>query len=137
MTIKIEATHHDLVKIKNLTMAVDTVLDGGDCPSWRDVMYEVQEMLTEAELCEAEPLIKDEKIRKAVRAWAEANKMAEAWFVPIKDADGAYLYWELESIAWGQPMTICFSGEPPDALEDLGTYTIEKLCGSSSDEEEE
>lgn len=73
MTIKIEATHHDLEKIKNLTMAVDTVLDGGDYPSWRDVMYEVQELLTEAEIHEAEPLIKDDKIRKAVRAWAEAN----------------------------------------------------------------
>ena len=73
MTIKIEATRHELEKIENLARNVDTGLDGGDFPSWRDVMYEVQEMLTEAELCEAGPLIKDDKIRKAVRAWAEAN----------------------------------------------------------------
>lgn len=73
MTIKIEATRHDLVKIKELTMAVDAVLDGEDYPSWRDVMYGVQEMLTEAEIREAGPLIKDDKIRKAVRAWAKAN----------------------------------------------------------------
>lgn len=40
-----------------------------------------------AELCEdwedykpAEPLIKDEKIRKAVRAWAEANEVSQAQF---------------------------------------------------------
>lgn len=73
MTIKIEATRHNLVKIKELTMAVDAVLDGGDCPSWRNVMCEVQELLTEAEIREAGPLIKDDKIRKAVQTWAEAN----------------------------------------------------------------
>lgn len=75
MTIKIEATHHDLVKIKELAKSVDLALSdlGGPSSSWRAVMYEVQEMLTEAEICEVEPLVKDEKIRKAVRAWAEAN----------------------------------------------------------------
>lgn len=73
MTIKIEATRHELEKIETLARTVDAVLDGGDFPSWRDVLCEVQELLAEVELCEAEPLIKDEKIRKAVRAWAEAN----------------------------------------------------------------
>lgn len=74
MTIKIEATHHDLVKIKELAKSVDLVLNAlGTASSWRDVMCEVQELLAEAEIREAEPLIKDDKVRKAVRAWAEAN----------------------------------------------------------------
>lgn len=79
MTIKIEATHHDLAKIEKLVKSVDLVLNSqGSFSSWRDVMYEVQEMLAEAETREtetreAEPLIKDDKIRKAVRAWAKAN----------------------------------------------------------------
>ena len=84
----------------------------------------------------AEPLIKDDKIRKIIKAWAKVNKIAGVCAVPIKDAEGACLYWELESIEWGQPTTICFRGELPDTLEDLGTYTIEELCGGSSDEEE-
>ena len=135
MTIKIEATRHELEKIETLARTVDTVLDGGDSPSWRDVLYEVQEMLAEAETRETEPLIKDDKIRKAVRAWAEVNEIAEVCAVPIKDAEGACLYWELENIAWRQTITICFRGDLPDTLEELGTYTIEELCGSSSDEE--
>lgn len=83
-----------------------------------------------------EPLIKDDKIRKIVKEWAKVNKIAEVLAVPIKDAEGAYLYWELENIAWRQTITICFRGKLPDTLEDLGTYTIEELCGSSPDEEE-
>ena len=85
----------------------------------------------------AEPLIKDEKIRQIIKEWAKVNKIAEVLVVPIKDAEGAYLYWELENIAWRQTITICFRGKLPDTLEDLGTYTIEELCGSSSDEEGE
>lgn len=83
----------------------------------------------------AEPLIKDDKIRKIVKEWAKVDKIAEVCAVPIKDAEGACLYWELESMTWGQSIAICFRGELPDTLEDLGTYTIEELCGSSSDEE--
>lgn len=76
MTIKIEATPHDLAKIKELAKSVDLVLNVLGTPSsWRDVMSEVQKLLAEAEIRETEPLIKDDKIRKAVRAWAEANNV--------------------------------------------------------------
>ena len=119
MTIKIEAMPHELEKIENLARMVDTVLDGGDSPSWRDVMYEVQEMLTEAELCEAEPLIKDDKIRKAVRAWAEANNTER---VAIQNsyclsAEGD----ENENIVFAFPF-----------FKDIDynvSYTITELCG--------
>ena len=134
MTIKIEATPHELEKIKNLTMAVDTVLDGGDSPSWRDVMYEVREMLAEAEICEAEPLIKDEKIRQIVKAWAKVNETARVFVTTTKDPENGYLYWELAGVEWEQSITICFGGDLPDTLEDLVIYTIDELCGEEEEE---
>lgn len=72
----------------------------------------------------AEPLIKDEKIRKAVRAWAEANN----FFDEI----------EVHSLTAGTRFSIeCydieFLGYFIYDLEDNKTYTIDELCG----EEEE
>lgn len=67
----------------------------------------------------AEPLIKDEKIRKAVRAWAEgymATKVQyDAFWRGFRNRDATITVWE----------------ELP--LEDNKTYTIAELCG----EEEE
>ena len=85
----------------------------------------------------AEPLIKDDKIRQIIKAWAKVNEVESVFITAIKDPENGYLYWELAGIEWEQTITICFGGELPDTLEDLGTYTIEELCGSSSDEEGE
>lgn len=119
MTIKIEATPHELEKIETLARMVDTVLDGGDFPSWRDVMYEVQEMLAEAETREVKPLIKDEKVRKAVRAWAKANNTER---VAIQNnyclsAEGD----EIENIVFASPIFRDIDDDVP--------YTITELCG--------
>lgn len=137
MTIKIEATPHELEKIKNLTLAVDTVLDGGDSPSWRDVLYEVQEMLAQAETREAEPLIKDEKLRKIIKEWAKVNEIKSVFVTAVKCPENGYLCWELSGVEWEQSISICFGGELPDTIEDLKAYTIEELCGSSYGKEEE
>ena len=69
-----------------------------------------------------EPLIKDEKIRKVVRAWAEANDITE-----INVASSGY---EL----WGgiDDWCIHFGGNPFKDIKPL-KYTIAELCG----EEEE
>ena len=72
----------------------------------------------------AEPLIKDEKIRKAVRAWAEANN----FFNEI----------EVHSLTAGTRFSIEnydieFLGYFIYDLESNKTYTIDELCG----EEEE
>ena len=69
-----------------------------------------------------EPLIKDEKIRKAIRAWAEANDITE-----INVASSGY---EL----WGgiDDWCIHFGGNPFKDIKPL-KYTIAELCG----EEEE
>lgn len=124
MTIKIEATRHELEKIKTLAGMVDTVLDGGDFPSWRDVLCEVQEMLAEAEIREAGPLIKDDKIRKAVRAWAEANNAGRV------DKQNNYCL----STEEDADRDIVFASPIFKELDHNVSYTITELCGEEEGE---
>lgn len=69
-----------------------------------------------------EPLIKDEKIRKAVRAWAEANEISQAQFDRYtsrfsgRDAGNNFL------------SMISFDGFVFNC-EDRKYYTIAELCG--------
>lgn len=94
----------------------------------RDCYESFAEYHSLAELCEEwedytpkEPLIKDEKIRKAVRAWAEANEIEtveydEYWVsfrrddktISFKDEDRRLGFYELENSK---------------------DYTIDELCG--------
>lgn len=74
-----------------------------------------------------EPLIKDEKIRKAVRAWAEANDMSSDSVVICGSFDDGF---ETDT------SSIEFDCTIRDALRGLKrgkSYTIDELCG----EEEE
>lgn len=70
-----------------------------------------------------EPLIKDEKIRKAVRAWAEANDITE-----INVSSSGY---EL----WGgiDDWCIHFGGNPFKNIKPL-KYTIDELCGEDEND---
>lgn len=68
----------------------------------------------------AEPLIKDEKIRKAVRAWAEANDFTNEIEVRSLNAGTRFSegHWSIEFIGY--------------FIYDLkigSTYTIAELCG--------
>lgn len=83
------------------------------------------DMKDEWEDCKpSEPLIKDEKIRKAVRAWWEA--------VPDAITDKRILYKKNQDLAVGVYSIYC--GEIyPETLEAGKMYTIDELCG----EEEE
>lgn len=75
----------------------------------------------------AEPLIKDEKIRKAVRAWAEVNSIKEAMYAERPDRSLCLL------VDMGEDdYNIDFVGWIP-TLKDSKSYTIAELCG----EEEE
>lgn len=71
----------------------------------------------------AEPLIKDERIRKAVRAWAEANDITE-----INVSSSGY---EL----WGgiDDWCIHFGGNPFKNIKPL-KYTIAELCGEDEND---
>ena len=70
-----------------------------------------------------EPLIKDEKIRKAVMAWADRNYITEV-NVNVPTYDSAIL-----SLSWGM-LGIEFIDDKEDLI-DGGTYTITELCGES------
>lgn len=71
----------------------------------------------------AEPLIRDEKIKKAVRAWAEAQEMTEVYLA----SNGYEIYGGIDD--W----VMQFKGEPFPFADKNKIYTIAELCG----EEEE
>lgn len=73
------------------------------------------------------PLIKDEKIRNAVRAWAEVNSIGNARYTEIPDRILCVL-----TDTDDNDYDIHFVGHIP-TLEDGDDYTIDELCG----EEEE
>ena len=70
-----------------------------------------------------EPLIKDEKVRKAVRVWAEANELQEVYCA----SNGYEVYGGIDDYV------IQFEGEPFPFADRNKLYTITELCG----EEEE
>ena len=74
-----------------------------------------------------EPLIKDEKIRKAVRAWAEVNSIKEVQYCERANRSLCIL-----TDMGDKDFSIEFVGWMP-TLKDGEVYTIAELCG----EEEE
>lgn len=64
------------------------------------------------------PLIKDKKIRKAVRAWAEANGIDEVGHIRCRE----------ESVFADNNTSIVFYGEIT-YLDENKDYTIAELCG--------
>ena len=68
-----------------------------------------------------EPLIKDEKIRKAVRAWAEANEFDVLHIYGLCGFEGALGV----TISFTQPFT--------KDLKAGWNYTIEELCGEENE----
>ena len=72
-----------------------------------------------------EPLIKDDKIRKAVRAWAEANEIIKAFVVINKNMN-----W----IVYGDDIDrnrfmIEFFNRVVSENDETNNYTIDELCG--------
>lgn len=72
----------------------------------------------------AEPLIKDEKIRKAVRAWFDANNFGCRTLQYYKDDYGRSHFVH----AKGNTMKIFFRGEISNLKDDY-FYDIDELCG--------
>ena len=90
---------------------------------------------TLAQLCEdwedvpKEPLIKDEKIRKAVRAWADANNINSRHYYEndVKfDSLEHELTWIDTSIQFNEFGAL-------EGLEDGKRYTIDELCGEDEE----
>lgn len=90
----------------------------GDC---NKVYYSLAELNDEWEDYEPkEPLIKDEKMRKAVRAWWET--------VPDVITDKRILYKNNQDLAVGVYSIFC-GAIHPETLEVGNMYTIAELCG--------
>lgn len=70
-----------------------------------------------------EPLIKDEKIRKAVRAWAEANGIG-----------GCICKEEIHCITFETERGMFISFEDADPIPPEGNYTIDELCGEEEND---
>ena len=95
------------------------------CLSFSDcnkVYYSIAELNSEWEDYEPkEPLIKDEKIRKAVRAWAEANEIEtveyDEYWVSFRRDDKTISFKD-------EDRCLGFYG-----LENSRDYTIDELCG--------
>ena len=84
------------------------------------------------EIKPAEPLIKDEKIRKAVRAWAEANRVTEARYSSCHDAECEFNARDDEN------KSIVFIGNFTEMNKELDysgrtIYTIDELCGEEKE----
>ena len=77
-----------------------------------------------------EPLIKDEKIRRAVRAWAEVNRTKYVWVsTALKGIDITQDFEHLQLTEYKQNITFeC------EADFKSGNYTIAELCGEDKDE---
>ena len=66
-----------------------------------------------------EPLIKDEKIRKAVRAWAEANNITQV------SHDARWNAFRCTDFV----IAFDYYFDRHDGFEDMKSYTIDELCG--------
>ncbi len=106
------------IRYENHELYVDT--DGG-FTYWLRTIAELNERWEDYK--PTDPLIKDERIRKAVRAWAKALGLQEVYCA----SNGYEIYGGTDD--W----VIQFEGEPFPFADKNKIYTIAELCG----EEEE
>ena len=110
----------------------DSIETQGLCRDSDDIMAYHQKTLDKfpniltdwfEEIKPAEPLIKDEKVRKAVRAWAEANEVAKVYVYGIGDGKE---YLELYEQDNGMSR---ISIKTQDGIWFGKVYTVTELCG--------
>ena len=112
------------MKLKNKkTGEVKKMWKDNICLSFSDcnkVYYSIAELNGEWEDYEPkEPLIKDEKIRKAVRAWAEANNITQV------SHDARWNAFRCTDFV----IAFDYDFDRHDGLKDMKSYTIAELCG--------
>lgn len=117
-------------KTGEITEAI-SIHDGFICVDWKgdSGIYSTLASLNKEfeDYKPAEPLIKDEKIRKAVRAWAEAFNVDVAYLAPIGDGSKFVELFNEDSDGF-ERIAI-----PAENIKQEQCYTIDELCG----EEEE
>lgn len=109
----------DIVEVLTDSIAVDVLRDRENITGYYTSLAELNEEWEDYKTAEP-PLIKDEKIRKAVRAWWET--------VPDVITDKRVLYKKNQDLAVGI-YTIYCGAIYPETLEVGKMYTIAELCG--------
>lgn len=109
----------DIANIKAQHGGISVIPEPVKLGGYEYVYYSLDELVHEWEdYCPKEPLIKDEKIRKAVRAWADATGTTSVNY-----------WWRLESCQNDAKIEF----DQPLGFESGDCYIIYELCG----EEEE
>ena len=106
-----------------------SIMDGDSKSGYTDIArYETLAALNEEweDYAPAEPLIKDEKVRKAVRAWADANDFVRVFYEYDYSNDVA-------RFIVGETIMMI---EIDELLEDSKNYAIAELCGSDDEDKE-
>lgn len=78
----------------------------------------LNKILEEWEVVPQEPVIKDDKVRKAVRAWAEVNRISSC-----------ICKVEMHCITFETERDMFISFENADTIPPEGNFTITELCG--------
>lgn len=112
----VEPTSVEWVADDEITFAYTTADDCGKALSYHSLADFNEEW---EDYKPAEPLIKDEKIRKAVRAWANAQGLTELYLA----SNGYEIYGGIDD--W----VMQFKGEPFPFADKNEVYTIAELCG--------
>lgn len=76
-----------------------------------------------------EPLIKDEKIRKAIKAWAEANEISSNDKLTVTNVSKNY--WFVRNTGQHSRLDIDFQCALPSELKDLRRYKLIELVGET------
>lgn len=109
------------IKISCITIFDENFLGDGVSLDEFDSIKDLTTRYTDYE--PSEPLIKDEKIRKAVRAWAEAQGLTEVYCA----SNGYEIYGGVDD--W----VMQFKGEPFPFADKNRLYTIDELCGEEKE----
>ena len=99
----------------------------GQSNGWDDFIPNADSLAALNEVWEdykpVEPLIKDKKVRRAVRAWAEINGIDKVRYVPYGSNEYTLIYQRIDVNLWIQ-----FEYRIGELVEEQ-FYTIAELCG--------
>lgn len=119
----------DIVEVLTDSIAVNVLRDKEDITGYYTSLAELNEEWED--YTPAEPLIKDEKIRKAVRAWADTNGIDKKVEYNAYSSDGSCSF--VFTYKGGEAELLLDFRYIIDNLKSGKYYTIAELCGEDND----
>ena len=120
----------EIVELDHFSMHYNRPEEWGQqpCSTWNRSLAELNEEWEDYK--PTEPLIKDEKIRKAVRAWAEAeNCTSEMNLYYTLNRQEKYI--TFHNPQTGSELQLCEFDSP--VFQEMREYTIAELCGEGEE----